>query len=55
MQGQLGHSNIQTTLDIYTHLDDEQKEHGAAILVREIFGDTEFCYPLVTQTSGAVN
>jgi integrase len=53
VQSTLGHSNIQTTMDIYTHLDKQQIEEGTAILVREILG--EVCYPFVTQTSDSVN
>ena len=53
VQSTLGHSNIQTTMDIYTHLDDEQIEEGTAILVKEILG--EVCYPFVTQASDSVN
>ncbi|MBP2079016.1 tyrosine-type recombinase/integrase [Oceanobacillus polygoni] len=29
VQSQLGHSNIQTTMDIYTHVTDETKEKTA--------------------------
>jgi integrase len=53
VQSTLGHSNIQTTMDIYTHLDDEQIEEGTAILVKEILGD--LCYPFVTRASDSVN
>jgi len=38
VQGHLGHSNVQTTLDIYVHLDAEQREQGTAILVQEKIG-----------------
>jgi len=37
MQERLGHSNIATTLDIYTHLFKEDQEEVASILDEKLF------------------
>ncbi|MCT4606657.1 MAG: site-specific integrase [Marinisporobacter sp.] len=39
MQERLGHSNIATTLDIYTHLFKEDQEDVASLFDRKIFGN----------------
>lgn len=39
MQERLGHSNISTTLDIYTHLFKEDQEEAAQLFNRKVFSD----------------
>ena len=39
IQVMMGHSNISTTLDIYTHVDFEMQEEAARTLERIILGD----------------
>jgi site-specific recombinase XerD len=38
MQERLGHSNISTTLDIYTHLFKDDQEEVSSILDSKVFG-----------------
>ena len=52
VQGTLGHSNINTTSDIYVHLDDKVKGEGTEILAGEILAN---CDLFVTQESKMVS
>ncbi len=52
VQGTLGHPNINTTSDIYVHIDDKVKGEGTEILAGEILAN---CDLFVTQESKMVS